>query len=115
VTRPADTTDALLLVSAPRMCVCGHPVDDDQEPRCLLCACQEHKPRLPTAGDHSTPAAPAARAKVRCSQTIRQATQTTTRDNNELTARNGEWTLGASSGDAGRPVRQSVLGQVVVI
>jgi hypothetical protein len=25
------------------------------------------------------------------------------------------WTLGASSGDAGRPVRQSVLRQVVVI
>jgi hypothetical protein len=47
VTRPADNTDALLLLSAPRMCVCGHPVYDDQEPRCSLCGCQEHKPRLP--------------------------------------------------------------------
>lgn len=44
VTRPADNTDALLLLSASRMCVCGHPVYD-QEPRCPLCACQEHQPR----------------------------------------------------------------------
>jgi hypothetical protein len=45
VTRPADNTDALLLLPAPRMCVCGHPVYDE-EPRCPLCACQEHQPRL---------------------------------------------------------------------
>ena len=57
VTRPADNTDALPLLSAPRLCVCGHPVYDDQEPRCPLCACQEHKPRLLAAGDHSAPAA----------------------------------------------------------
>jgi hypothetical protein len=56
VTRPADNTDALLLLSAPRMCVCGHPVCDE-EPRCPLCACQVHKPRLPATGDHSAPAA----------------------------------------------------------
>ena len=56
VTRPADNTSALPLLSAPRLCVCGHPVYDDQEPRCPLCACQEHKPRLLTAGDHSAPA-----------------------------------------------------------
>jgi DNA-binding transcriptional MerR regulator len=29
----------------------------DDEPRCPLCACQEHKPRLSAAGDHSAPAA----------------------------------------------------------
>lgn len=29
----------------------------DEEPRCPLCACQEHKPRLLAAGDHSAPAA----------------------------------------------------------
>jgi hypothetical protein len=56
VTRPADNTDALPLLSAPRLCVCGHPVYDDQEPRCPLCACQEHKRRLLTADDHSAPA-----------------------------------------------------------
>ena len=28
------------------MCVCGHLVYDE-EPRCPLCACLEHKPRLP--------------------------------------------------------------------
>jgi hypothetical protein len=56
VTRPADNTDALLPLSAPRMCVCGHPVFDDREPRCPLCACGEHKPRLVTLGDRSAPA-----------------------------------------------------------
>ena len=56
VTRPADNADALLLLSAPRMCVCGHPVYDEG-PRCRLCACQEHKPKLPAVGGHSTPAA----------------------------------------------------------
>jgi hypothetical protein len=39
-------------------CVCGHSVYDNQETRCPLCACQEHRARLLlTAGDHSTPAA----------------------------------------------------------
>jgi len=42
--------------TAPRSCVCGHPVYD-QEPRCPLCACPEHKPRLPAAGGHGAPAA----------------------------------------------------------
>lgn len=56
VTRPADNTDALPLLSAPRLCVCGHPVYDE-EPRCPLCACQEHRPRLSAAGDHGAPAA----------------------------------------------------------
>ena len=55
VTRPADDTDAPPLLSAPRLCVCGHPVYDG-EPWCPLCACQEHKPRLPAAGDHGAPA-----------------------------------------------------------
>jgi hypothetical protein len=56
VTRPADSTSAPPLLSAPRSCVCGHPVYDDQEPRCPLCACQEHKPRFLTADYHSAPA-----------------------------------------------------------
>jgi hypothetical protein len=56
VTRPADSTSAPPILSAPRSCVCGHPVYDDQEPQCPLCACQEHKPRLLTADDHSAPA-----------------------------------------------------------
>jgi len=43
-------------LSAPRSCVCGHPVFDDQEPPCPLCACQEHKLRSLTVGDHSAPA-----------------------------------------------------------
>jgi hypothetical protein len=29
-----------------RSCVCGHQVYDDREPRCPLCACQDHRPRL---------------------------------------------------------------------
>ena len=57
MTRPADNNDSPPLVSALRSCACGHPVYDDQEPRCPLCACQEHKPRFPAAGDHSAPAA----------------------------------------------------------
>jgi hypothetical protein len=56
VTRPADNNDAPPLPSAPRSCACGHPVYDDQEPRCPLCACQEHKPRFPAVCDHSAPA-----------------------------------------------------------
>jgi hypothetical protein len=56
VTRPADSTSAPPLLSAARSCVCGHPVYDDQEPRCPLCACQEHKPRFLTADYHSAPA-----------------------------------------------------------
>jgi hypothetical protein len=55
VTRPADNTDAPLLLPAPRSCVCGHPVYDE-DPKCPLCACQEHKPRQLTARDHSTSA-----------------------------------------------------------
>jgi hypothetical protein len=55
VTRPADNTDAPLLPPAPHSCVCGHPVYDE-DPKCPLCACQEHKPRLLTTRDHSTPA-----------------------------------------------------------
>jgi hypothetical protein len=42
--------------------VCGHRVYDDQESRCPLCACQEHKPRLPTAGDHTDAALVSSRA-----------------------------------------------------
>jgi hypothetical protein len=34
-----------------------HPVYDNQEPGCPWHACQEHKPQLLAAGDHSTPAA----------------------------------------------------------
>lgn len=56
MTRPADNNDAPPLPSAPRSCACGHPVYDDQEPRCPLCACQEHKPRFPAVCDHSAPA-----------------------------------------------------------
>ena len=44
------------LLSAPRLCACGHPVYDE-EPRCPLCACQEHRPRLSAAGDHGAPTA----------------------------------------------------------
>ena len=43
------------LLSAPRLCVCGHPVYDE-EPRCPLCACQEHRARLSAAVDHGAPA-----------------------------------------------------------
>jgi hypothetical protein len=56
VTRPVGSTSDQILPAASRSCVCGHPVYDEQEPRCPLCACQEHKPRLLTAGDHSAPA-----------------------------------------------------------
>ena len=56
VTRATATTNDQIRPAASRSCTCGHPVYDDQESRCPLCACQEHKPRLPTAGEHTAPA-----------------------------------------------------------
>lgn len=50
VTRPADRANDQILPVASRSCVCGHPVYDDAVPGCPLCACQDHRPRLPDPG-----------------------------------------------------------------
>src|ERR1700739_1679212 len=53
VTRPADSTNDQILLAASRSCACGHPVYDDQEPRCPLCACRDHRPRPSAARERS--------------------------------------------------------------
>jgi hypothetical protein len=53
VTRPAGSTNDQILLTASRSCVCGHPVYDDQEPGCPLCACQDHRPRPSAARERS--------------------------------------------------------------
>lgn len=55
VTRPADSTRDQIFPAASRSCVCGHPVYDDQELRCALCACQDHQPGFPAAHEYSSP------------------------------------------------------------
>jgi hypothetical protein len=53
VTRPAGSTNDQILLAASRSCVCGHPVYDDQEPGCPLCACHDHRPRPSAARERS--------------------------------------------------------------
>ena len=62
--RPGDSERDQPQPDPSRSCVCGHRVYDDRESRCPLCACQEHKPRLPTAGDHTDAALVSSRAGV---------------------------------------------------
>jgi len=62
VERPGDSEHDQSLPDPLRPCVCGHLVYDDRESRCPLCACQGHKPRLPTAGDHTDAALVSSRA-----------------------------------------------------
>ncbi|MGH3122753.1 MAG: ISKra4 family transposase [Streptosporangiaceae bacterium] len=55
VTRPADSMNDQILPAASRSCVCGHLVYDDQEPRCALCACRDHRPRPSAAREQGSP------------------------------------------------------------
>jgi len=55
VTTPVDSTNDQIVPAASRSCVCGHPVYDDQNLRCALCACRDHRPRASAAQERSIP------------------------------------------------------------
>ncbi len=55
VTRPADRTNDQIIPAASRSCVCGHQVYDDQESRCALCACRDHRLRSSAAREQGSP------------------------------------------------------------